>query len=105
MLQVQGKDGADTFGFSLVDVQSSATGIEIIAEYGHATRPLTFAAGSGHLSRVRSAIISRSNWAKESKTLSTSRPIEVAVLNRWVMETKETPCCSKVSIILAKSRI
>ena len=55
------------------------------------------------LSRVRSAMISRSNWAKDKRTLRTSRPIEVALLNCCVIDTKETPCCSKVSIILAKS--
>ena len=42
------------------------------------------------LSRVRSAMISRSNWAKDSKTLRTSRPMEVAVLNCCVTDTKAT---------------
>ena len=49
------------------------------------------------LSRMRSAVISRSNWAKDNSTFSISRPIEVVVLNCWVTETKETPCASKSS--------
>jgi hypothetical protein len=48
-------------------------------------------------------MISRSNWAKDNRTLSTSPPIDVAVLNCCVTLTKETPCRSNVSIILAKS--
>jgi hypothetical protein len=55
------------------------------------------------LSRVRSEMISRSNWAKLKSTFKTNRPIEVAVLNCWVTETKETRCLSKVSIMRAKS--
>ena len=36
------------------------------------------------LSRVRSEISSRSNWAKESRIFSVSLPMEWAVLNCWV---------------------
>ena len=43
------------------------------------------------LSRMRSEVTSRSNWANDKSTLSVSRPIEVVVLNCWVTETKETP--------------
>ena len=49
------------------------------------------------LSRMRSPITSRSNWAKESNTLSVSRPIEVVVLNCWVTATKDTLCASNSS--------
>jgi hypothetical protein len=56
------------------------------------------------LSRVRSEMISRSNWANESSTFSINRPTEVVVLNCWVTETKETRCFSNVSIIRAKSK-
>ena len=42
------------------------------------------------MSRMRSPVTSRSNWAKESSTLRVSRPIEVVVLNCWVTETNET---------------
>ena len=55
------------------------------------------------LSRMRSPVTSRSNWAKDSSTLSVSRPMEVVVLNCWVTETKETSRLSKISTILAKS--
>src|SRR5712672_4332589 len=55
------------------------------------------------LSRMRSEVTSRSNWAKDKSTLRVSRPIEVVVLNCWVTETNETPCESKSSTSLAKS--
>src|SRR5258705_712338 len=38
------------------------------------------------LARMRSPVTSRSNWAKESRTLSVSRPIDVVVLNCWVTD-------------------
>jgi hypothetical protein len=40
---------------------------------------------------MRSAVTSRSNWAKDRRTLSVNRPIDVVVLNCWVTDTKETP--------------
>ena len=52
---------------------------------------------------MRSPVTSRSNWAKESRTLSVSRPMEVVVLKAWVTETNETLCASNISTILAKS--
>ncbi len=55
------------------------------------------------LSRMRSAVTSRSNWAKESRMLSVSRPIEVVVLNDWVTETKVTPTRSNTSTSFEKS--
>ena len=39
------------------------------------------------LSRTRSPITSCSNWAKDSSTLSVSRPMLEVVLNDWVIET------------------
>ena len=42
------------------------------------------------LSRTRSPMTSRSNWAKDSSTFRVSRPMLVVVLNDWVTETKET---------------
>src|SRR5258707_399340 len=38
---------------------------------------------------MRSEVTSLSNWAKDSRTLSVSRPIEVVVLNCWVTETND----------------
>src|SRR5579859_866027 len=40
------------------------------------------------LSRIRSPVTSRSNWAKDRSTLSVKRPMELVVLNCWVTETK-----------------
>ena len=42
------------------------------------------------MSRTRSPMTSRSNWAKESSTFSVSRPMLDVVLKDWVTETKET---------------
>src|SRR5438445_585447 len=55
------------------------------------------------LSRTRSPITSRSNWAKESSTLSVSRPMLEVVLNDWVIDTNDTPYRSNNSTSLAKS--
>src|SRR5512143_3898150 len=49
------------------------------------------------LSRMRSEVTSRSNWANDSSTFSVSRPIDVVVLNCCVTETKDTLCLSKSS--------
>lgn len=55
------------------------------------------------LSRMRSAVTSRSNWANESRMFSVSRPMDVVVLNDCVTETKVTPFRSNTSTSLAKS--
>ena len=55
------------------------------------------------MSRTRSPITSRSNWAKDSSTLSVSRPMLEVVLNDWVIETNDTPYWSNSSTSLAKS--
>ncbi len=55
------------------------------------------------LSRMRSPVTSRSNWAKDNKTFKVSRPIDDVVLKDWVTETNDTPWASKSSTILAKS--
>src|SRR5216117_2791727 len=62
-------------------------------------RPLRLEAAI--LSRIRSEVTSRSNWAKDRSTLSVSRPIDVVVLNCWVTETNETPWASNSSTSLA----
>jgi len=63
--------------------------------------PLAFDAAI--LSRMRSAVTSRSNWAKLSSMFSVSRPIEVVVLNDWVTETKLVSARSSASTSFAKS--
>ena len=55
------------------------------------------------MSRIRSPITSRSNWAKERRMLSVSRPMLVVVLKACVTETKVTPRASNTSTSLAKS--
>ena len=42
------------------------------------------------LSRMRSPVTSRSNWANDRRTFNVSRPMLVVVLNAWVTETKDT---------------
>src|SRR6266511_3802224 len=64
-------------------------------------RPLRLEAAI--LSRMRSEVTSRSNWANDSSTFSVSRPIEVVVLNCWVTDTKDTWWRSNSSTSLAKS--
>jgi len=49
-------------------------------------------------------MISRSNWAKESRMFKVSRPMELVVLNCCVTETKLTECLSRISIMRAKSK-
>ena len=55
------------------------------------------------LSRMRSEVTSRSNWANDNRTFSVNRPIEVVVLNYWVTDTNDTPWQSNNSTSLAKS--
>jgi hypothetical protein len=45
------------------------------------------------LSRMRSPVTSRSNWAKDSSTLSVRRPIELVVLNCCVTDTNRCTLC------------
>ena len=63
--------------------------------------PFRFEAAT--LSRIRSPVISRSNWAKDSSMFRVSRPMLVVVLKAWVTEMKETQCASNSSTSLAKS--
>src|SRR2546423_1529774 len=53
------------------------------------------------LSRTRSPISSRSNWAKDSSTLRVSRPMLERVLKDWVTDTNETSWASNSSMSLA----
>lgn len=57
------------------------------------------------LSRVRSAVICRSNCANVSRMLSVTSPIGVKVSNRWLTEPKLTPRFLKKSSIWRKSSI
>jgi hypothetical protein len=55
------------------------------------------------LSRIRSPVTSRSNWANDKRTFRVNRPMLVVVLNAWVTETNDTCWASKSSTSLAKS--
>src|SRR5215470_15398198 len=55
------------------------------------------------LSRMRSPVTSRSNWAKDNSTLSVRRPIELVVLNCCVTDTNDAAWASKISTSRAKS--
>src|SRR4029453_6181602 len=48
------------------------------------------------LSGMRSPMTSRSNCAKDNRTLRVRRPIEVVVLNCCVTETKDAPLASRI---------
>ena len=92
-LDIQIKSGAHLLSFPWIDQQSSALRVHIVAQHRDTSRPLAFRRAADILSRVRSAIISRSNCANDSRIFSVSRPSEVVVLNCWVTETKLVPCC------------
>ena len=55
------------------------------------------------LSRIRSAMTSRSYWAKVIRMPRNIRPVGSVVLKCWVTETKLTPFSLKRSIIFMKS--
>jgi hypothetical protein len=82
------EDAPDQFGLDFIDDQPP-----ILDAYPRGNGPpihIPLALLAAILSRMRSPVTSRSNWAKDSRTLSISRPIEVVVLNCWVTETNDT---------------
>jgi hypothetical protein len=54
------------------------------------------------LSRIRSPVTPRSNWANDSSMLSVRRPMLEVVLKDWVTETKDACLASNFSTSLAK---
>ena len=93
----------------LLDVRGEEEQIEELGDPGPAEAETTGQSGlvldlAAILSRVRSAIISRSNSAKLISMLSVSRPMASAVEKFWVTLTKAAPARLKRSIIWAKSR-
>ena len=101
MYDVSPEDVADGLGFRRIHDQLAIC--NIVAQRRTPPIHMPFCFEAAILSRMRSPVTSRSNWAKESSTLSVSRPIEVVVLNCCVTETNDTPLASKASTILAKS--
>src|SRR5881296_1034962 len=59
-------------------------------------RPLRLEAAI--LSRMRSDVTSRSNWANDSSTFNVNLPMDLVVLNCWVTDTKDTACLGMHSI-------
>src|SRR5258707_10425929 len=93
---------SDRLGFGLVDDELPV--LDVVAERG-LTPPIhmPFFLEAAILSRMRSPVTSRSNWAKDRSTFSVSRPMDVVVLNCWVTDTKDTCWASNCSTSFAKS--
>jgi hypothetical protein len=104
VIKIKPEDRTDLLCFPLIDDQAAAFGVHIVTQHGIASDPLALAARGGHLVPCTSEIISRSNWAKESRMFNVGRPMELVVLNCWVTETKLTLNLPNRSMILAKSR-
>jgi hypothetical protein len=64
--------------------------LDPIAEGNHPPIQMPFLLEAAILSRIRSPVTSRSNWAKDRRTFKVNRPMLVVVLNAWVTETKDT---------------
>src|SRR5215467_835277 len=90
-------------GFRLVVNDEELAVLCPIPERRHPAHPHPFLFDAAILSRMRSPMTSRSNCAKDSRTLRVKRPIEVVVLNCCVTETNDVPLASRISTILAKS--
>src|SRR5271166_1621136 len=71
---------------------SLTTSLRSLTSYPSAGCPpihMPFFLEAAILSRIRSPVTSRSNWAKESSTLSVRRPILLVVLNACVTDTND----------------
>ena len=97
MLKVQIEDAADAGCFLRIYDETSAARIDIVSEHRVTADPLAFLPCGRLLIAGAFGIISRSNWAKERRMFSVSRPIEFVVLNCCVTETKLTPRLSNNS--------
>ena len=107
VLQIQVVDLADEFRLRRVDHElapARGLGCEVVPRIGLPPNHLPLRLDAAILSRVRSEMISRSNWANESRMFSVSRPIDCVVLNCCVTDTNDTRCFSKTAIMRAKSR-
>src|SRR6516162_1787421 len=99
---IAAKDRAHEFGLAVDDDQLAV----LRPRYPSGGTPpihIPFFFEAAILSRMRSPMTSRSNCAKDSRTLRVSRPIEVVVLNCCVTETNDALLASRISTILAKS--
>jgi hypothetical protein len=94
--------GQQLVEFRGTGVPGGTAGGRRIRTFGSPTDP-PFFFEAAILSRMRSPMTSRSNCAKDNRTLRVKRPIGVVVLNCCVTETKEAPLVPRISTILAKS--
>src|SRR5262249_13012720 len=83
--EIATKDHADPLGLLFDDGELAILEFVSQRHLPPTHSPLRLEAAT--LSRMRSAVTSRSNCANESNTFRVSRPIEVVVLNCWVTET------------------
>src|SRR5258708_33637550 len=79
--EVSPVDQPDPFGFVFDDGNLAV--LHLIPEGQGTADPETLRFEAAILSRMRSEVTSRSNWAKDKSTLRVSRPMEVVVLNCW----------------------
>jgi hypothetical protein len=100
-LEIAPKEIAHEDGMLLDDMERPI--VDPIAERDHAAHPDAFLLEAAILSRMRSPVTSRSNWANDRRTFKVSRPILVVVLNAWVTATNDTRCSLNSSTVLAKS--
>src|ERR1035437_7563203 len=103
VVEIQLENGPHLVGFVAVEKQPPAPRIDIVAEHRVPPVHLPLRRAADILSRVRSAIISRSNCANDRRMLRVRRPSEFVVLNCCVTDTKLTLCFLKTSMIRAKS--
>ena len=68
-------------GVERLERRSATCGSEVVAQHRASAHPLPLRRAADILSRVRSPISSRSNWANDSRMLSVSLPNDMLVLN------------------------
>jgi hypothetical protein len=87
-LEIAPKEAAHEDGMLLDHMERSV--LDPIADGNHAPIQMPFFFEAAILSRIRSPVTSRSNWAKDKRTFRVNRPMLVVVLNAWVTETNDT---------------
>jgi len=103
VLKVQRKNGANVGVFGRVDSELRTVRIDIVAKYRPATRPLPLATRGGNLVPRALRDDLTLELRERQQDIQDQASIDVAVLNCWVTDTKETWYSSNAPIILAKS--
>ncbi len=94
--KIQFVDLPHALGLDLVDHQFLGGPVDVVILAMVGRDVLALASCGRHLVASSFVMISRSNWANESRMLSVSRPCSMVVLNCWVTETIDTqsyPAC------------